>query len=228
MIHELSKKDEALALALQAYNIKACQLDLTLYPEEPVGREISGTGLSKPGLPCDLGGDKRDFLLRLMTNLLEASFEINKKLEYAELLIQIPHGQELLCIKFINRLRNVTLYFLEEDDPRDVMPGYYGLVEGYWDDRTRQAQLMGFLGNRDSVDREGVRGLSEWVSDLRALKRPWSGAFFLKTQGNKRLKGRCEIVFSKVRSHNLPALGRGFMSATSSYADRPSKRQRVG
>ena len=29
MIHELSKKDEALVLALQAYNIRACQLDLT-------------------------------------------------------------------------------------------------------------------------------------------------------------------------------------------------------
>lgn len=257
--------EEALGIALQAHNMKVCQLDLTLYPEKPAGRRISGTGLSKP-VPCDLGGDKldardslekRDFLRRLLTNLLEAFFEINKQLQCAEILIQIPGVEETLCIEFTSRLRRVALYFLEnavfrkcpecvlEDAfrfSRAVMPGEYGRLVGHWDDRTRQAQIGGFLERMDSVEREDIRGLSEWVRDLRSLKRPWSGAFFLRTNGTQRLEGRCEIVFSKVRWENLPALSRGVVSAAAMYgaprhfqlhesdpgASASSKRQRVG
>lgn len=244
MMHESRNQklaSEALALAFQARYIKACQLDLILYPEEPVGTEITGTALSKPALPCDLGGNEEDFLLRLLTNLLEASFEIDKQLKFYSLLVRIPipHMEERLHIEIIKCRRTVTLYLLEDGYSDDYTPGHYGLIEGIWNDRTRQAELTGFLRNRDALDWEGnsaSKRISEWVSVLRAIKRPWSGAFLLKTPDQKKVKGRCEITFSKVR--NLPALNSGFMEALPSYstetrssydrgASPPSKRSRL-
>lgn len=160
-----------------------------------------------------MGGKEEDFLLRLLTKLLKASFEINKQQKYAELLLEIPHGEQLLCIKFNQPHRTVKIYLIEDrfSYSRAWTPGFYDSVNASWDDRTSQAEFWGFLLHT-SEDIRLSEKLSEWVSFLRALARPWSGTFFLKTQGNKTVEGRCKIVFSKVR--NLPALSRDFMRAT--------------